>query len=335
MRTTKPGCHGLNELAFRTYLLENKVDREQATVFINHLEELKVFLQTKDLETLPQGIILRYTEHLVNNDSNMVLGVLRALLHYGNFIHNYDYVAEILDIAEAYNAMETLYQRVREQCGENVQNVVFADIKLPPLGVDPEPKSEVTKLLMQRLEAQIGEAKTIELLSPCLHGRPDDLQARQDFLHLNDIDEFLTLKHQEVLDRFRQHEKNGTLEWAQYVDDAVVEYVENTPTISPGIREGDKIISTKVPYQIKAMLDTEDPRMKRYYACYCPWVRGAMKDGTEEKISANFCHCSAGFTKKYWDFIFNQPVTVQPIETALTGAFHCKFAVQIPKEYQK
>jgi predicted hydrocarbon binding protein len=75
--------------------------------------------------------------------------------------------------------------------------------------------------------------------------------------------------------------------------------------------------------------------MKRYYVCYCPWVRGAIKDGTEKEISANFCHCSAGFTKKYWDYVFGQPVTVQPVETALTGALHCKFAVQIPKEYQK
>ena len=188
---------------------------------------------------------------------------------------------------------------------------------------------------MKRLEDTIGEDKTIELIAPCLHGRDVGPQARKDLLRLNDIDAFLELKHQQVVDRFRQHMKNGTLEWAQYVDADVVAYVENTPTISPGIREGDKIISTKVPYQIKAMLDAKDQRMKRYYVCYCPWVRGVIKDGTEDEISANFCHCSAGFTKKYWDFIFAQPVTVQPIETALTGALHCKFAVQIPKEYQK
>ena len=38
---------------------------------------------------------------------------------------------------------------------------------------------------------------------------------------------------------------------------------------------------------------------------------------------------------KYWEIVFDQPVNVQPIETALTGALHCKFAVDIPKEYQK
>jgi hypothetical protein len=190
---------------------------------------------------------------------------------------------------------------------------------------------------MQRLETKLGEAQTIALLAPCLHGRPLEpiQQDREDFLRLGDIDAFLALKHQELVDRLRQHKKDGTLEYAQYVDQDVVEYVENTPTISPGIREGDRIINTKIPYQIKAMLTSEDPRMKRYFVCYCPWVRGAIKNRTENEISANFCHCSGGFTKQYWDIIFDQPVTVEPIETALTGSLHCKFAVQIPKEFQK
>ncbi|MFX1581830.1 MAG: hypothetical protein ACFFCJ_06375 [Promethearchaeota archaeon] len=325
----------MNELAFRTYLLEQKVDREQSTTFITRLEAMRAFFKPKDFESLPRGTILQYTEHLVSVDKDAVLDTLRALIHYGNFIENYDYVAEVLDIAEAYNAMETLYSRVEEQCGAPIRDAVFADVELPPLGVNPESKSEVTKVVMHRLEEQVGEAKTIELLAPCLHGRPEEPKAREEFLRLNDIDEFLALKHKEVVDRFHQHKQNGTLEWAQYVDDDVITYVENTLTISPGIREGDKIIQTKIPYQIKALLDAKDPRMKRYHVCYCPWVRGAIKDGTEKEISANFCHCSAGFTKKYWDYIFGQSVSVQPVETALTGALHCKFAVQIPKEYQK
>jgi hypothetical protein len=325
----------LNELAFRTYLSEKDVKRKQATIFVTQLEALKAFLKTPNIETLPRGSILQYTEHLVEKDPEVVLDALRALIHYGNFTHNYDYVAEVLDIAEAYNAMDTLYKRVAEQHGKEARDKIFADVALPPLGVDPETKSAVTKVIMNRLEAELGEAKTIALLAPCLHGRPEEPKAREDLFRLGDIDAFLTLKHQEIVDRFRQHKKDGTLEWAQYVDDDVIEYVENTPTISPGIREGDKIIQTKIPYQIKAMLDAKDSRMKRYYICYCPWVRGAIHDGTEDEISANFCHCSAGFTKKYWDFVFDQPVTVQPIETALTGALCCKFAVQIPKEYQK
>ena len=188
----------MNELAFRTYLLEQKVDREQSTAFISRLEAMRTFQKTNDIEHLPRGVILQFTEHLVKTDPDTVLDTLRAFLHYGNFIEKYDYVAEVLDIAEAYNAMDTLYERVGEECGEAVRDAVFADVAIPPLGLDPETKSNVTKVVIQRLEAQVGEAKTIELLAPCLHGRPDEPKAREDFLRLNDIDEFLALKHQEL-----------------------------------------------------------------------------------------------------------------------------------------
>ncbi len=324
----------MNETAFRKYLSTQKVDPEQATIFVNCLEKLQKFQKTKNIDSLPRGALLQYTEDLVEVEPNTVLDTLRALINYGNYIKNYDYVAEALDIAEAYNAMDNLHTRVAEQFGEQVRDEIFAEIELPPLGTNPEPKFEVTKLVMKRLKDTLGENKTIELLAPCLHGRGVGPQARDEFLRLNDIDAFLKEKHQAVVNRFRQHMKDGTLEWAQYVDKDVLAYAEKTLTISPGIREGDKIISTKVPYQIKAMLDAKDQRMKRYYVCYCPWVRGAIKNGTDHEISPNFCHCSAGFTKLYWNVIFDQPVQVEPIETALTGALHCKFAIQIPKEYQ-
>ena len=81
--------------------------------------------------------------------------------------------------------------------------------------------------------------------------------------------------------------------------------------------------------------EAKDNRMKGFYSCYCPWVRGAIKDGTDQEISSYFCNCSAGYTKKYWDVIFDQPVEVEPIETPLTGGLLCTFAVSIPKEFQK
>ena len=73
--------------------------------------------------------------------------------------------------------------------------------------------------------------------------------------------------------------------------------------------------------------------MKRYYSCYCAWVRGAIRKGEEKDISANFCNCSAGFFKQYWDIVFDQSVKVEPLETPLTDNLECKFAVHIPKEF--
>jgi hypothetical protein len=265
-----------------------------------------------------------------------VLDFLRALINYANFIKKYDYIVEIIDISESYNAMDNLYQRIAEQYGKKIQGEIFENIEIPPLGVHPEKKPEFTKLVMKRLIEKLGQEKTIDLLKPCLHGYPGSTEKdREDFLRLNDIDDFLKLKKKELIERLQKHKIEGTLEFAQYIDDEVIDFVRKNPTINPGIREGDKIIESKLPYQTKKYLQAKGKRMKGFYCCYCPWIRGAIKNGTEKEIFSQFCYCSAGYTKKYWDIIFDQSTEVEPIETALTGGTLCTFAVHIPKEFQK
>ena len=321
------------------YLLQNNITQEQAAGFVSRLKEFNKFLSKKNLnvDSIPNVGILKYTEYLIENKSETVLELLRALIYYAHFTKKYDYIVEVIDIEEASNAMDNLYLRIAEKFDEKTRDEIFENIDIPPLGVDPDKKPEITKEVMKRLEEKLGVEETIKLLAPCLHGRPLEpiKKDREDFLRLNDIDEFLRLKKREFVERVEKHQKEGTLEYAQYIDEEVVEYIKNNPTITPGIREGDKIIVTKIPYQIKKLLNAKDERMKRYYSCYCAWVRGAIKNGTEQEISPNFCHCSAGFTKQYWDIIFDQPTKVEPIETPLTGKVECKFAVHIPKEFQK
>ena len=329
----------MNEKEFIKYLSENKVSQEQTVIYISRLNELNGFLDkdNKDIDTISNGEITKFTENLVENGKkDLVLDLLRALINYANFIKAHNYIVEIIDISESYNAMDNLYQRVAEQYGEKLRNEIFEDIEIPPLGIDPERKPEFTKIIMKRLEGKLGEEKTIELLKPCLHGRPGPIEEeREDFLKIDDIDEFLKVKKQELIERLQIHQKEGTLEFAQLIDEEVINFVKNTPTISPGIRKGDKIITAKIPYQTKKFLQAKEKNMKGFYSCYCPWVRGAIKNETRKELSSHFCHCSAGYTKKYWDIIFDQPTIVEPIETPLMGGLICTFAVHIPKEYLK
>ncbi len=328
----------MKEKEFLKYLSNNNITQEQATLYISRLNEFNKFLEKEnsDVDSFPSGEIVKYSDILVEKKSDIVLDFLRALINYANFTKSYDYIIEIIDISESYNAMDNIYQRIAEQHGEKLRDEIFENISIPPLGIHPEKKPEFTKVIMKRLVEKIGEEKTIGLLKPCLHGRPGDIKKdREDFLRLNDIDEFLKLKKQELIERLQKHQKEGTLEFAQYIDDEVIEFIKNTPSISPGIRDGNKIITSKMPYQTKKHIQANDKRLKGFYSCYCPWIRGAIKNGTDKELFSHFCYCSAGYTKKYWDVIFDQPTRVEPIETPLTGGLLCKFTVYIPKEYQK
>lgn len=63
-----------------------------------------------------------------------------------------------------------------------------------------------------------------------------------------------------------------------------MDYVRNNKTISTGIREDNVITQIKIPYQIKKYLNAENDQMKRYYYCYCPWVKGVIKKGEEKEL---------------------------------------------------
>lgn len=60
--------------------------------------------------------------------------------------------------------------------------------------------------------------------------------------------------------------------------------------------------------------------------CYCSVLRGLP---AEEKVSRTYCHCSKGFVKKFWETVLERPVKVDLIQSAVSGAHECKFAIHL------
>ncbi len=326
----------MDKAKFKEFLSKNEIVDKQIDQYLSELEDYQEFLMKEKLtlETVDPQKLVEYTEQLVSKDSDSVLVFIRAILNYANFSKRLEFISSVIDISEASNAMDTLDSRIAEVYGEEIRNEIFSDLTIPSLGVHTEKKPEFTKVIMKRVEEKFGEKKTIELLEPCLHGRPYDNfeEDRKDYQELG-IDGFLKKKYQKRIKAFEKHRDKGTYAFAQPVDDQVVDYVKSVPNASAGIREGNIIYVTKVPYQTKKYLETNDERMKRFYCCYCPWLRGAIKNGTEKEISKNFCQCSAGWFKLYWDKLFEQPVKVEPVETVLSdGVLLCKFAIHLPDD---
>jgi hypothetical protein len=317
---------------FRIFLEENELDTNTIKSFLSKLREYENYLKKKDLnlDSVNPNKLVEYTEYLVSTDKDSVLDFLRAILSYANYSKKYDFITETIDIVESYNAMDTLFSRIAEIHGEQMRNEIFRDLVIPPLGVHPEKKPNFTKNIMKRLEDNLGNENTIALLSPCLHGRPpDDIKGDKKNLAELGIDGFLQKKHQDLIKRLEKHRNEGTLEFAQLVDDEVIEFVRNNQMLV-GVRKENIIYVSKIPYQTKKFLTEKDEKMKKFYLCYCPWIRGALKEGTENDILKNFCHCSAGWYKLYWDQIFEQSVSVEPIKTGLYGDLECTFAIQLP-----
>jgi hypothetical protein len=60
--------------------------------------------------------------------------------------------------------------------------------------------------------------------------------------------------------------------------------------------------------------------------CYCSLLRDLPP---EHVVSRTYCHCSKGFVTKYWEALLDRPVKVDIIQSAISGADECKFAIHL------
>lgn len=148
------------------------------------------------------------------------------------------------------------------------------------------------------------------------------------YARCNNIDQFLAEKHSEFIAKLETLKATGSPFWNQTITAEVVEYVRDNQEISTGIRCGNKILVSKIPYMAKEYLAESDINKRRYYYCHCPWARETLCSG-ETPVPAVFCTCSAGYTKKAWEVIFGQSLKVEVLESVLNGDLQCRFAIYL------
>lgn len=84
---------------------------------------------------------------------------------------------------------------------------------------------------------------------------------------------------------------------------------------------------TKIQHEGNQLLHIYTPQAFTHpMRCYCGLIRALPKDVV---MSKTYCHCSEGFIKKYWESITGKQVDVTLLESAVSGASQCKFAIKI------
>ncbi len=82
-------------------------------------------------------------------------------------------------------------------------------------------------------------------------------------------------------------------------------------------------------------LEREGDVISQYYTprsppysirCYCGLFRS-----TDDSlvVSPTYCHCSKGFVKKWWETVLERPLRVELLQSAISGAQECKFAIYL------
>ncbi len=288
-----------------------------------------LFARGSSLEQADVALVREYIRVLIQTGQNQPETLL-ALARYVHLIGRNNVYLFFTTLLGSEGVFESIQTRLALLTEAGEQPCRLDELHHPPLGAEPDDFPEFTKQLMERLEAALPEDTIQRVLAGNNHCIPaaafeDEIQ----FYRLaSSLDEYLSGRHKRQVAKLQQHCDSNTVWFEQMITQMVVDYVAANPEILSAVRAGDTLYVTKIPYQPDAYLATDDPLLKRYYACHCPFVRAAILRG-EPAISANWCYCSGGFAKHPYEVILGRELRVTLLKSALNGDSVCRFAIHL------
>jgi len=209
-----------------------------------------------------------------------------------------------------------------ETVGEKIRKKVLEGSEELLASVNQQEMIEWTRKAMNRLDALVDEKNRRKIMTGCACHFPEQrlLPLRAKYEETKNVDTVQRM----LREMFRSDLKNELK-----LDDELIERILGWGWGVAGVREGDTIVATKLPFELKECLKATDPREKRHHCCHCPRIRRAIRS-SGPKISKTYCYCGAGFYKDIWEKILKQPVEVEVLETVLEGDDVCKIAIRLP-----
>lgn len=311
---------------FRQFLEERNFSAERIDAFIAFAEKFDGFRKEEPrIEVFADFSKMMIAEGLNTFDNYY------AIVLYGRFLKDNAILLAALELIDGGEVLDNLYKKTGEVLGEARRDEIFAGVELVPLGTPNAEKPAAMQAMIERFERADPQACK-QILASGLRDLPEEhyLDAKKKFESCASVDEYLLLKKQDLIAELETIQREGRLYFNQEITDEVIAYVRREPEIGQGVRVGNIIYETKIPYQTKEYLAETDEEKKRYYFCHCPWVKESLKVG-RSSISPMFCNCSAAFHKRSWEVIFGQTLQADVLETVLKGDLRCRFAIHLPE----
>ncbi len=182
---------------------------------------------------------------------------------------------------------------------------------------------------IRKLESLTNDEETKKILLSCAcHQSPEALQPYRDLYFETENIDLMIQKMQEDFEIF--------IKDALKLDDKYVQEIIDRRMGFAGIRDGNKIIATKIPKSafIKEWFEETDSTKKRALFCHCPRIRDVLID-KEKILPKSYCYCGGGYYQNIWETILQKSVDIEILETVMHGDEVCKYAIHLPELNEK
>lgn len=324
----------MREQRFREYCAKRGFSPEQTEVQVSAVWDFEAFLAARGDLKGGVEVLKGYLTELIDKGLNSEERLL-ALARYGFATDNNTLFIYMVGVLSGREVVSNLAVRATKIAGRTTRDAVFADLELPPLGSPQEGYVEVTRRLVEGLRARLPVDTCRDVLAGNNHGIPRRTFSRlRRIYRKSGLDAVLRFRQESLLETLEEHARSGKPWYEQEITPAVMDHVRRNPEIQSGVRVGQSIFVSKIPYAPVAYLGETDPKLRRYHMCHCPLARASIL-GDGPTVPPLWCYCSGGYEKLAFDVIFQRPVRVKVLESALAGDPGCRFEIEIPEGEMK
>lgn len=189
--------------------------------------------------------------------------------------------------------------------------------------------------MIENLNVIIDKQTSNRVLSKVRHGLKvsQSSWARERFLEIGDLDQFIQIQYENAVENFIKLNQEGKDFYGDEITDEVLQFVIDNKAMLSAIRKEDKLYVKAFPANMSKYLGAANTKMKRYYACHCPYAKESIL--TDQPVSSNLCYCSLGHVMNFWEAVFDQSLHGEVLSSALAGDLRCEYVINIPEEITK
>ena len=299
---------------------------------VGYVRDMESYL---DIENATVVSVKEYINKLIEEGNNTI-PVILALARYFYLIDNHEVYIYFTKLFGGLGVMENIRKRLEFYTDKETADSMFNDLVPPPLGTPSENIPEYTDKVMKRLKSTLTPAVYRKVLAGNNHQVPAEamLAEKKFYEESEDIDTYLRERHERKVAELQKYCDEKKVWFEQEITQEVVDYVASNQEILSAVRDGNKLYVTKIPFDGINFLLADDPVMKSYYACHCPFARERILDESRENVDAEWCYCSAGYAKFPFEVILGEELEVEMLDSALKGDPVCRFAITLPSSYK-
>ncbi len=324
----------LQEKEFRAFLVSRNADESLQQFSVALIDDFSQKIAAKGF-IFPDPLredIRYYSQHYIAGTYDAYERIV-ALARYCRFIGHEAGLTYLVTMCGTIGVLESMEARMKIILGNDEAEKILRALEKPPLGSVYEAYPPVVSAFLSSMQKSVPENTCKKILAGNHHGIPLEHFERDKEMYytLGSMDGYLRFRHTSMLEEMETCMNENRLWYEQKITPDVLEFVRANQEIQAGIREGNRVYITKIPYNPVQFLVSKDVRDKRFHACHCPFVRSSIQDDSIH-VSPMWCYCTGGFEKTPFDVIFGKELEVTVLETVLGGNERCRFAVTLPED---